>query len=222
MKIACSEYLSNLLSKKKPFKVYHINNGVDIERFSYVNNKELLRKKLKLPIDKKIFIWVGCLNKRKNPIMLTKIIKKLNEPNNFYIFCGDGPLKQKLFKNTYRLNNILYTGKVDNIEEYLQASDYYISTSLSEGLPMSVLEGLSCGLPVILSNILQHEFLFSYNLNIGNTFNLKKINSFIDAYKNTISESYEQLSCNARLLIKNTFSMKAMAKSYEELYRESK
>lgn len=45
----------------------YINNGIDISIFKPAEKKVLLRKKLNLPTDKKIFIWIGSFIERKIP-----------------------------------------------------------------------------------------------------------------------------------------------------------
>lgn len=213
-RICCSEFLYNILSKKKHFVFTYINNGINTEIFKPIENKINLRQKLNLPLDEKVFIWVGCLTERKNPLFLAEIIKTNHLNSCFFIFCGDGKLKQKLENTMKELKNVLITGNVDNIQEYLQASDYYISTSLSEGLPLSVLEGIACGLPVILSDIEQHKII------------LNKYNSCflysLDDDKNLVKAIYNCLNLSTKIdnsNINSSFNSNTMTFKYEQIYR---
>ena len=219
-RIACSEYLSQIINNKKIFKVDYINNGIDIEIFHSIENKETLKEKLKLPRNKKIFIWVGCLTERKNPLLLANVIKEfyLTLTDCYFVFCGDGPLKQELENTISNFDNVLLTGNIDNIQEYLQASDYYISTSLSEGLPLSVLEGMACGLPVILSNIEQHKILFKDNM--GKCFNLQDDNELLNNLINIQKENYENLSIKSRNVVEKLFSAVNMSINYQKNYKD--
>jgi glycosyltransferase involved in cell wall biosynthesis len=54
-------------------------------------------------------------------------------------------------------SNISLKGKVIDVDEYLEAADCFVSASLSEGLPNSVIEALAWGLPIILSDIPEHR-----------------------------------------------------------------
>lgn len=219
-RIACSEYLSQIINSKKKFNVEFVNNGIDTEIYHPIEDKHIIRKKLNLPVDKKIFIWVGCLTERKNPLFLAKMIKEISFKNCFFIFCGDGPLKQELENTISNFNNVLLTGNIDNIQEYLQASDYYISTSLSEGLPLSVLEGMACGLPVLLSNIEQHIIWFKNNIDIGSHYILDDNFSFILEFDKLINKNYSQIKKNTRLLVQNSFNTTDMSNNYEQVYKE--
>lgn len=128
--------------------------------------------------------------------------------------CGDGPLLPEIKNIITQSKNIILTGRIKNILDYLQASDYYISTSKSEGLPMSVMEGMACGLPVILSDIPQHRLLFN-GFDIGKIFiqnekNLiQAINSIIDA------KQFDTIKC-----IMNNFNAQKMAEQYSNKYLE--
>ena len=53
-------------------------------------------------------------------------------------------------------SRIKFIGRVPSPIKYLRISDYFVSASLSEGLPLAVMEGMGCGLPAILSNIDSH------------------------------------------------------------------
>ena len=70
------------------------------------------------------------------------------------LLLGDGT-DFKSLKEEYGMNtDILFKGKVFNMNEYLHASDIYLSTSKSEGLPNGVLEeNLECGHSYMLGNV---------------------------------------------------------------------
>ena len=59
------------------------------------------------------------------------------------------------------------------VKDYLQAADIFISTAVSEGLPNTVLEALSSGLPCILSDIGPHREIIEKNVGAGKLFKLR-------------------------------------------------
>ena len=136
----------------------------------------------------------------------------------FFVFCGNGNL-EKICKDELRNNkNVLFTGYINNIKEYLQASDYHVSTSLSEGLPNGVLEALSCGLPCVLSNISQHEYILEHTKNIGLFFETQNSENLQNKINDILKTDYNLYSTNAVDLIQDKFSAKLMSKKYQKYY----
>ena len=142
-----------------------IPNGVDVDLFCPLDDqaRSKLREKLGLPLDKEIWLSVGHLSERKDPMMIVRSFKKLLDlnPHQVLVFIGSGPLEASL--RTDESDSVRFLGRVDNPVAFLQASDYFISASKAEGLPNSVLEALATGLPVCLSDIGPHREFFSYS-----------------------------------------------------------
>ena len=94
-------------------------------------------------------MFVGGLKPRKNPEFLLKVLAKLNRPDVQLIFCGAGPLKNKLTGS-----NIKVTGYVPESQKpalYHQAS-VVVLPSLKEGFGMTLTEAGASGIPVIANN----------------------------------------------------------------------
>lgn len=217
-----SKMTAGILQEKFPFlKFDYVDDSVDTERFSPEQNKQSLREKLNIPEDKKVFIWVGVLNSRKDPLLLASAIKNIENKENFYILCGGGDFENELKKATSDLSNVLLTGQIsmEELVQYLKASDYYVSTSHSEGLPLSVLEGLSCGLPIVVSDIEQHKYIFKEE-NIGLVFEDKNQEDLENKLKAITECNYDEYSINARNLVLKYFSSKTMTKNYQKKYEE--
>ena len=72
------------------------------------------------------------------------------------IIVGDGPLKERLVQRANILglpNFVFFEGFQNDVRPYLQAGSVFILTSYLEGLPLSVLEAMACGLPCIVTNV---------------------------------------------------------------------
>jgi glycosyltransferase involved in cell wall biosynthesis len=69
---------------------------------------------------------------------------------------GDGPLKSSLQMIAQELGiseNVAFVGHQDNVEVWLRDAKIFVLTSDSEGLPLSLIEAMMCGLPVIAPNV---------------------------------------------------------------------
>jgi glycosyltransferase involved in cell wall biosynthesis len=218
----CSESLAQIYEKKNKLYFDYIRNGVDVSKYSRVkNNKEkiILRQKLKLPIEKTIFIYTGQFIERKDQEFLLEIFSKKSELENFVLLMlGDGENFKVQKKQFERNTNIIFAGNVDNVEEYLKASDYYISSSRSEGLPTSVLEAMSAGLPVILSNITQHKELMGINNQIGIMYELGNQTDCVKKILEILGKDRNELSNAAYICVHTSLNATTMSQKYQDEY----
>lgn len=131
-----------------------VPNGVDTDLFK-PRDKNTARKKLNLPKDKKIVLFVGWFIERKGAIYLLKVAKELKDI--LFVFVGEGPEleKYKRFTSSNNMENILFTGpkNPDEIPYYMNAADIFVLPSLSEGRPNVVPEAMASGLPVIATKV---------------------------------------------------------------------
>ena len=123
-----------------------IPNAVDKDLF-YPRNKDLMRKKYNLPQDKFIISFVGNFIDRKGPLRVLAALEEL--PNDIGgIFIGAGPQRPLGDK-------VLFADSVphEQVPELLSASDVFVLPTMNEGSCNSIAEAMSCGLPIISSNI---------------------------------------------------------------------
>lgn len=107
-------------------------------------DKIVLRKKLNLPIDKKLFLFPSSSHKRKGFDLLKQYFSN-TKFDECLVVAGrpiDGQYK-----------NILYIGFVNNMVELYQACDYTVMASLYEPLGLVPIEGICCGTPAIVSSM---------------------------------------------------------------------
>ena len=136
-----------------------IPNGIDLERFSNLS-KEDIRKKLKIKEDEKVIIFVGTLRPVKGVKYLIKAMKIISpkNANTRLMLVGDGDERgnlEKLVKGLSLEEYVKFVGKVPNekVPEYMAASDVFVLPSLSEGFPVTVLEAMASGVPIIATNV---------------------------------------------------------------------
>jgi glycosyltransferase involved in cell wall biosynthesis len=203
--------------------IFPIPNGVDTDVYFPLSQNERLglRKKLGLPADKRIYTYVGRLVNGKDPLTLIRgFISSRAAENGILLLIGSGPLEKRCKAVAANTNGVIFTGMVQNVEAYLRASDIYVSASLTEGLPNSVIEAMACGLGVCLSNIEAHEEILELDKTAGVTFEMKNAESLAAALDGISSESLEDISAAAVNVINNYFDAETMSRKYQQAYQK--
>lgn len=103
-------------------------------------------------------ILVGRLVPVKNIQMFLHVVKIVSTliPNVAVAVIGDGPLRNELeilAKNIGIEKNVFFTGHQSNIANWLRRAKLFVLTSDSEGLALSMMEAMMCGLPVVVSDV---------------------------------------------------------------------
>ncbi|NOU64531.1 glycosyltransferase [Paenibacillus sp. LMG 31461] len=131
--------------------------GVDTDAFNNTAlNREMKRMELGISDDTFVLLSIGELIKRKNLETLIRAIVKLENQNFVLLICGRGVLESFLKELTVSLEiqeKVRFLGFRNDIKEICIASDVFVFPSYQEGLPVSVMEAMSAGLPVIASEI---------------------------------------------------------------------
>ncbi|WP_283580459.1 glycosyltransferase family 4 protein [Ligilactobacillus aviarius] len=161
------------------------------------------------------FLYVGELIKRKNLTFLIKIFKNLTEFD--LTIVGDGVDYDFLREMSLESNNIHFQGRIENPTRYYQETDYYISASLSEGLPMSILEALSFGKPLLLSDIPAHRSIINEGEN-GELFKLTD-HDIVEKINEITKENFDSKSIYETA--KKYYSSYAMTRHYKKIYMEN-
>ena len=215
--LACSKSVSNIFKIEKNILLGSIQNGTDTNRFLKLE-KNILKEKLKISA-KNVFISVGHLASGKDPLTIIKAFKKVEIKDSLLIFLGDGELKENCLDEIKNDTNIKLMGRVDNVHEYLGASDYFISASLAEGLPNAVLEAMACGLPCVLSNIPPHEEIYEINKNSSLMFDTKDVKGLSEKLKEVANKDYQVMSKASKEIVFDNLSAEIMSGNYQKVYK---
>lgn len=189
-----------------------VNNGIDLDRFTRKTHEVFT------------IIHVGRQDENKNQAALIRCFARLHEkyPNTKLLLLGDGNQHDKLIALTKDLGlaeAVTFTGNVANTEDYYAVSDLYVQCSHREAMPMSVLEAMATGLPIISTDV-------------GGLRDVVQDNGILvpdndeDALYRAMERIYEQpeaetaAMCSASNRIVQRYSSKEMARAYEEIYRE--
>ena len=156
-KIAPSLEAGKFMFGNSDFKI--INNGLDLNEYAFSkSNREEYRKKFNVINDSHIVIGhVGRFNFQKNHKFLIDIFAEYhNENKNSVLWLfGIGELETKIkeyAKEKKLINSINFYGIRDDINKIYSAMDCYIFPSLFEGMPNTIIEAQTSGLPCLVSN----------------------------------------------------------------------
>lgn len=130
-----------------PDKCYISPNAVNSAVFKKIDRSEC-RKKLGIPEDRFVVSFVGAFINRKGSNRLSEAISKIKGEPVYSFFIGKGDKEPTC-------ENILFKGQLphEQIPVYLNASDVFVLPTLAEGCCNAIVEAMSCGLPVISSNL---------------------------------------------------------------------
>lgn len=221
--ITCSKSLSFLYKSKQKLDIPYIRNGVNVEKYSKRDIRKVpdIRKNLGLPLNKTIFIYGGFFIERKNQKECIEGFLKSNAcKNSILLLLGDGKEREALISEYSLYSQIIFLGQVDNVEEYLHASDIYISSSKSEGLPNGVLEAMACGLPLIVSNIPQHTEIIELNKKSGLTYRLGDIDDLKEKINQMLIQDLIAMGNESNKVVIQDLSAELMSKRYQDIYKE--
>lgn len=221
--VACSKSIADIFEERHGLELKYIANGVDTERYRPISqeSKNQIRAKLNIGKEVKVFISVGSIIPRKDPQTIIKAFTKLKDKLSDFrlFFAGSGFLMNECVSLAKNNKEITFLGNISNVDEYLKAADYFVSASHSEGLPNTVLEAMSSGLPPILSKIPSHyELLGNYEQKF--MFDIGDTDQLIKQIMKIVDEDYYQLSKNYTDLIDVNFSARLMSQKYQRLYKD--
>jgi len=139
--------------------------AIDLEPFSNQEvNARAVRAELGIPENAFVIGHVGRFHEQKNHKFLIEIASEIarREPEMRLLLVGDGPLRGQLDRQTVELGlegHVFLLGQRDDVGTLLEASDIYVTSSHWEGLPVSVLEAMAAGLPVIATTVGELPYL---------------------------------------------------------------
>lgn len=218
--VTCSKSLSVMYKEKNGIDVDYIRNGVDTSRYTVPNTetKHAMRLKLGLPDNQIIAVFTGQVCARKNQKFAIEGILNSGRDDICLILLGSGPDLELLKEKYGNKKQIIFAGQVSNVAEYLQASDFYLSSSTSEGLPVGALEAMSVGLPQMLSDIMQHKEVIESGENLGVIFKNNDLTSFKEVLEQLLELDLKEVGNNCHQIAMTTLSAELMTKRYQEKY----
>lgn len=208
------------LEKFKTFygdKLVVIENGINYKNFKAKKTYDFDKEEIKIAM-------VGNIKYRKGYDRLIELFDLMKNEKKKYVFniaggVEDNNLLEFLLESSKRYKNIevIYNGKVSNINSFLLDNDIFLSLSRMEGLPISVLEAMAVKLPIILSDIEAHKLIVDNEIS-----NSVLFNNIEQCYKNIkqINKNFNLIVEKQYNLLENRFNFKDMCNKYNMIYYE--
>ena len=217
---AVSQSAAKLYFQLGLHNISFVNNGIDTDGFIPVSNevRSQLREKYHLPLDQKIIVSSGRIEKEKRYVeMIHYFVSFLGKEPITLIILGDGSQLKTCKEIAKDDEHVVFTGLVKDVKEYLQCADYYISYSVSEGMSMAVCEAVSCGLYPILSDIPSHHDVADALLAEKNAMIYNEVED-VGAHFKELPTAIEKTKLHN--YIDNNFSIKTMENGYLNIYKK--
>lgn len=171
-------------------------------------------------------ICSGSINGRKGQWLVIHALANLNNDildQIHLIIVGDGPERSELerYVKVNKLeNNVMFTGSVpnDRVIEYLAISNIYVLMSNSEGLPISIIEALRCGLPVISTNVAGIPETVQDNVN--GLLIERSVNAMTYTLQNLHMYDWEKFAHNSKQIFEDKFTYDRMKSDYVEILKQ--
>lgn len=135
-------------------RVFVVPNGIRPSDFGSVLTASQARKKFGLPGETAVVTMVANLRPVKNHAMFFRMAARLvgTKSSPMFALAGDGPAKvalQRLCDEMGLNEHVRFLGRCNNVGDLLRATTVHVLTSLSEGIPNSVLEACCAGIPTV-------------------------------------------------------------------------
>ena len=200
-------------------KLQIIKNGIDLDLFRIDDSKRSEYRKRFNFSDKDLVIGhVGRFAEEKNHVFIIDIFKELHKKDNKYklLLVGDGELKESIQARVAKAgltDSVIFTGSVNNVQDYMQAMDLFILPSLFEGLGIVGIEAQACGLPCIFSTGVPDEAKLTDNVEFVS---LEDKDEWINTIERMISLPK---SDNTEQIRAAGYDIKETAKKLEGIYK---
>jgi|APSaa5957512622_1039677.scaffolds.fasta_scaffold10746_2 glycosyltransferase involved in cell wall biosynthesis len=220
------QQLTLAVERTRPEKVILIPNGVQIpgaETF-ILEKRQTLRDTLELDSTSELIITVGRQTHQKGHSILLEAIPAVLEshPRAVFALVGDGPLHPALKNQAKKIGiekSLRFLGTRDDVYALLHAADIFVLPSLSEGLPMALLEAMGMGLPVVatalegIASVVEdgrHGLLPAPG----------EVQSLASALARLLSDTAlrEGLAAEGRRLVLTHYTLERMCSDYEALF----
>ena len=206
--VCCSESVYRAM-KRKLNNTAFVCNGIE----PILEHSVVTRKEIGIPENARVFLYAGVLNSRKNVVYLIESFVRYHNEEEYLLVLGKGDKEESCRERAD--SHVRMLGFQSDPIAYMKISDVYASASRSEGFSISVLEALSCGLGLLLSDIPSHREVVEMgeDIYLGEVFNEEKFGETFCKLRESHFRKNELIKFQ-----KEHLSAKVMTENYEKTY----
>jgi glycosyltransferase involved in cell wall biosynthesis len=221
--VGCSRWVADCARKSTLLKdayITNIPNPIDMKMFHPID-KITARNKFNLPADKQLILFVAAKlsDLRKGVLYFLDACMQLADKNVEIVFLGGNIDENLLNEISLPIHLLGYLNKPDDISSAYSACDVFVTPSLSENLPNTIMEAMACGTPCVGFNVGGIPEMIDHKEN-GYVAEYKDAKDLARGILWTLYEAdYDTLSQKAIRKVKTNYSEETVAKQYIDLYK---
>lgn len=205
---------------------YILSNGIRTDLFGadHSASREEIRLQYGIQEKETLLLFVGRIAAEKNLPKLLEYFEHVRNARVKLMIVGDGPVLKDLKKHAETLkakDRIIFTGMVSpgKIYDYYSTADIFVTTSLAEVQPLTYIEAMASGLPVVCSCA---PFIDGLVIDGETGFSIQDAAGFAKRIELLSSdpELRRTIGDNAKLRIQDEFSVESFARNCERIYSE--
>jgi len=223
--IAVSSHMAERAEKElHAAPVACIHNGVDLQKIKVNKSKIEVKRNLGIEGNSPLIGTAGRLVPVKGLDFLLKAAKIMQKkfPRLKVLIIGEGPERKNLESAASKLginSQLIFTGEREDVHDLIYAMDLFVLPSLSEGIPMVLLEALALEVPVVVSavggipEVITHQFT-------GFLVSPKKEQALANACLHLLENKAlaNAVALKGKEIVKTKFSAEIMAQKVFRLY----
>ena len=158
--IAVSKDMAGILRRSgyPADRITHIHNGIDLNAVRSLRRRQDIRRELGVDSETYLIGAVGRLSPVKGHANFLRAARLVlhKQPRAKFLIVGDGPLSAELQATAGALRidgACLFVGHRTDVRDLLPAMNVFVLPSLSEGIPMALLEAMALGVPVVATAV---------------------------------------------------------------------
>jgi glycosyltransferase involved in cell wall biosynthesis len=208
-------------------KLAVVQNGLDYDELKVGQSQGKLRAALKTSAPDSLFVgYIGRLSPQKGlPYLIGAAARLAGRRNVYFVLIGEGELRAELEQQVRAQaldERVVFLGRRDDVPDLLQELDMVVLPSVREGTPMVLLEAMGVGRAVVASAVGGVRDVIEHG-RTGLVVEPTDVPGLAQAITRLVDDPAERraLGRAAYAAVRDRFSSVAMARRYDQIYREA-